>query len=132
MKKWQIMMAVLFFGAIIVLSGCVTTRNMIGTKYTKEVIPNSAIYVTQVWALANDNEFTVSGRLRFKGYIGTDIPDFVEISLMDKRGKVIEKQKVAYFPRTLIGRKKHRKARFKALFAQAPPSESIIRICIVR
>lgn len=131
MKKWRIMKVIIFFGAFIVLSGCVTTQNMIGTKYTKEVIPNSAIYVTQVWALANDNEFTVSGKLMFKGFIGANIPDFVEISLIDKRGEVIEKQKVAYFPRTISYRRKHRKARFKALFTQVPPSGSTIRVSIV-
>jgi hypothetical protein len=128
MKQWRIMNVFTILGAVMVLSGCATTQNRVGKEFTKETIPNSKTYFSQVWAVADDNEFRVSGKLRLKGSIGMNVPDFVEIALVDESGKVIEKQKVAYYPRSLTGRRKHREARFTARFNQAPPSGSIIRL----
>lgn len=128
MKQWQILLAVSFLGAVMVLSGCATTRNMLGKDFTKETIPNSKTYFSQVWAVTDHDEFRVSGKLRLKGSVGHNVPDFVEVELVDAEGKVIEKQKVAYYPRILTGRRKHREARFTARFDQAPPSGSVVRL----
>jgi hypothetical protein len=126
MKQWRIMIVVSVLGAIMVLSGCATTQNMIGKDFSKETVPNSKTYFSQVWAFADDDEFRVSGRLRLKSSIGFNAPEFVEVALVDDGGTVIERQKVAYFPRMLTGRRKHREARFTARFNQAPPPGSII------
>ena len=85
------------------------------------LLPNPEPYFSQVRAVADDDEFRVSGRLRLKGNIGANVPDFVKVALVDETGKVIESRKVAYYPRLLSGRRKHREARFTARFDQAPP-----------
>jgi hypothetical protein len=128
MKQWRIMLIASVLGALMALSGCATTQNMIGKELTKETVPNSKTYFSQVWAVADDDEFRVSGKLRLKGSLGYNVPDFVEVALVDDEGKIIEKQKVAYYPRILTGRRKHREARFTARFNQAPPPGSIIRL----
>ena len=128
MKHWRIMTIAPILGAIIVLSGCATTRNMMGQEYIKETVPNSKTYFSQVWAIADEDEFRVSGKLRLKGSLGMNVPDFVEVELVDDGGSVIDKQKVAYYPRILTGRRKHREARFTAHFNQAPPAGSVVRL----
>lgn len=126
MKLWRIMIVVSILGAVMFLSGCATTKNMIGKEFIKETVPNTQTYFSQVSAIEYDNEFKVSGKLNLKGNIGFNIPDFVEVTLIDDGGAVVERQKVAYYPRRLSGKRKHREARFTARFNQAPPSGSII------
>lgn len=128
MKQWRIIVAVSVLGAVMVLSGCATTRNMLGKDLTKETIPNSKTYFSQVWAVTDDDEFRVSGKLRLKGSFGHNVPDYVEVELVDAGGNIIEKQKVPYYPRILTGRRKHREARFTARFEQASPSGSVVRL----
>jgi hypothetical protein len=128
MKQWRIALVVSVLGAVMVLSGCATTRNMLGKELTKETVPNSKTYFSQVWAIADEDEFRVSGKLRLKGSLGMNVPNFVEVELVDDGGSVIEKQKVAYYPRILTGRRKHREARFTAHFNQAPPAGSVVRL----
>lgn len=129
MKQWRIVIIASILGAVMIFSGCATTQNMLGKELTKETIPNSKTYFSQVWAVADENEFRVSGKLRLKGSLGHNVPDFVEVALVDAGGKIIEKQKVAYYPRILTGRRnKHREARFTARFNQTPPPGSIIRL----
>ena len=128
MKQLLIMIVVSVLGAVMALSGCATTQNMFGKELSKEVVPNSKTYFSQVWAFAGDDEFRVSGKLRLRGTFGHNVPDFVEVVLVDAEGKVIEKQKVVYYPRILTGRKDHREARFTARFSQTPPLGSSIRI----
>lgn len=111
-----------------VLSSCATTQNMVGKELTKETVPNSKTYFSQVWAVADDDEFRVSGKLRLKGTIGANVPDYVEVALVNEAGKVIVSRKVAYYPRILSGGRKHRVARFTARFDQAPPFGTIIRL----
>lgn len=113
------------------LSGCATTQNMMGEEFTKEVIPNSKTYFRQVWAIADEDEFRVFGKLRLKGSLGFNVPDFVEVAMVDAGGKIIEMQKVAYYPRMLSSRRKHREASFTARFGQAPPAGSVIRLANV-
>lgn len=128
MKQWRIMLFVSVIGAVVFFSGCGTTQNMVGREFTKEIIPNSKTYFSHVWATADDDEFRVSGKLRLKGSFGHNVPAFVEVALIDTGGKVIQKQKIAYYPKSLTSIKKHREARFTARFDQAPPSGSIIRL----
>lgn len=128
MNQWRIIIVASFLYAVMVLSGCAATPNMVGKELTKETVPNSKTYFSQVWAVADDDEFRVSGKLRLKGSLGHNVPDFVEVALVDAGGRVIESQKVTYYPRVFTGRKKHREARFTARFDQAPPSGSIIRL----
>lgn len=128
MKQWRIALVVSVLGAVMVLYGCTTTRNMLGKELTKETVPNSKTYFSQVWAIADEDEFRVSGKLRLKDSLGMNVPNFVEVELVDDGGSVIEKQKVAYYPRILTGRRKHREARFTAHFNQAPPTGSVVRL----
>ena len=128
MKRWQFKLAAWIFGAVTVLSGCATTQNMIGKELRQETVPNSKTYFRQVWAITAEDGFKVSGKLRLKGSFGHNVPDFVEVALVDVEGKVIEKQKVVYYPRILTGRRKHREARFTARFDQTPPTGSFIRL----
>jgi hypothetical protein len=101
---------------------------MVGKELTKEAVPNSKTYFCEVWAVADDDEFRVSGKLRQKGTLGHIVADIVVVALLDDGGKINEKQKVAYYPSILTGRRKHREARFTARFNQAPPPGSIIRL----
>lgn len=128
MKQWQMVLIISVLVAPMVLSGCAAMQNLVGKEFTKETVHNSKTYFSQIWAVADDDEFRVSGKLRLKGSIGVNVPDFVEIALVDLGGEVIESQKVAYYPRVLTGRSKHREARFIARFHQSPPSGSIIRL----
>ncbi|MFN2368204.1 MAG: hypothetical protein ABR605_04545, partial [Desulfurivibrionaceae bacterium] len=122
MKQWRIMTVVSVIGAVMFLSGCAASQNLVGKELTKETVPNSKTYFSQVWAVEDDKEFRVSGKLRLKGSLGFNVPDFVEVAMVDAGGKIIEKQKVVYTPRILTGRRKHREARFTARFNQAPPA----------
>ena len=126
--KHQNVVIVSFLGILLLGSGCTATRNMLGKEYQKDAVSNSWTYFSQVRAVADDDGFRVSGRLRLKGNIGANVPDFVKVALVDETGKVIESRKVAYYPRILSGRRKHREARFTARFNQAPPSGTIIRL----
>ena len=117
-----------FLGIVVLVSGCATTRNMLGNEYRKEAAPNSWTYFSDVWAVVDDDEFRVSGRLRLKGSSGANIADYVEVALIDETGKVIESRKVPYSPKILSGKRKHRGARFTARFDQAPPPGTIIRL----
>jgi hypothetical protein len=74
---------------------------MLGKELTKETVPNSKTYFSQVWAVTGDDEFRVSGKLRLRGSFGHNVPDFVEVELVDDGGSVIDRQKVAYYPRML-------------------------------
>jgi hypothetical protein len=122
------MIVVSALGIVMALSGCATMGNMVGTEFTQETVSNSKTYFSQVLAVAVDDEFRVSGKLRVKGRSGHNVPDFVEVALVDAEGKVIEKQKVTYSPRILTGRRKHREARFTARFDQVPPPGSTVRL----
>lgn len=126
--KHQNLVVASLFGIVLFVSGCATTRNMLGNEYQKEAVPNSRTYFSQVWAVTDDDEFRVSGRLRLKGSSGTNVPDNVEVALVDETGKVIESRRVPYYPRILSGKRKHRGARFTARFDQAPPPGTIIRL----
>lgn len=129
MKQLQIMIAVSVLGIGLFLSGCATTNpNLIGKEFTKETIPHSKTYFNRVWAFSDDQEFRVYGTLRLKTSKRFNIPDFVKVELVDTRGIVIESQKVTYYPKVLIGKRKNREAQFMARFNQEPPSGSVIRI----
>lgn len=128
MKKYQSFVVASFLAIMMLVSGCVTTRNMLGTEYQKELVPHSRTYFSQVWAVEDDDEFRVSGKLRLKGNIGANVPDYVEVALVDETGKVIGSREVAYYPRILNGRRKHREARFTARFEETPSAGSVIRL----
>jgi len=128
MKKYQSLIVASFLGIVMFVSGCATTRNMLGTEYRKESVPNSRTYFSQVWAVADDDGFRISGKLRLKGPFGINVPDYVEVALIDEAGNIIDSRKVGYYPRILSGRRKHREARFTARFEQAPPSGTVIRL----
>jgi hypothetical protein len=128
MRKFQKIIVTAFLGVVLLASGCATSQNMLGKEFTKETIANSKTYFSQVYAVADDNELMVSGKLRLKGSFGTNVPDFVEVALVDGAGKVIESRKVAYYPRVLSGSRKHREARFTTRFSEKPPAGTIIQV----
>lgn len=110
-------------------TGCATTQNLLSIEnYIKETVPHRQTYFRQIWAVEDDGEFRVSGRLRLKGPMGANIPDYVEVALLDKDGAVIEKQTVSYYPRVLTGRRRHQEARFSAHFSETPPPGTTIRL----
>lgn len=113
-------------------TGCATTQNLLSTEnYIKETVPHHRTYFRQIWAVEDNGEFRVSGKLRLKGMMRVNIPDFVEVALVNQAGEIIEKQKVAYYPRVLTGRKRHREARFSAHFSETPPPGTTIRVSTV-
>lgn len=113
----------------LLLMGCATAQNLIGPeKYAKELIPSDRTFFRQVRAVEDKGELKVSGRLRQQGMMRLDIPDYVNVALVDQSGAVIAAQKVAYYPRVLTGRKHSREARFSARFAEMPPAGTTVRV----
>ncbi|MEW6520091.1 MAG: hypothetical protein AB1461_11815 [Thermodesulfobacteriota bacterium] len=127
-KSFGKMMASVSICAML-LSGCATTGNLLNTAdYTEEKVATPQTYFTKVRAAADDGDFRVSGRLRLKGQPGLDIPDLVEVALLDTDGTLIDSQKVPYYPRIMGGSKHSREARFVARFDQTPPPGTVIRV----
>lgn len=117
---------------VLFLSGCVTTKNLLGPEnYGKEIVPHDKTFLRAVWAVEDKGKLKVSGKLRLKGTLRVNIPDYVEVALVDRSGAVLAAQKVAYYPRTLTGRKLNKEARFSAWFAEMPPVGTSIRVCNV-
>ncbi|MDX9788570.1 MAG: hypothetical protein RBT11_17465 [Desulfobacterales bacterium] len=109
--------------------GCAASQNLLRSeKYRKEIIPNNRASFSRVWAVEENGQLKVSGKLRPKGRMRLDIPDYVELALVDKSGAVIAAQKVTYYPRVLTGRKHRREAKFSALFSEMPPVGTTIRV----
>jgi hypothetical protein len=105
----------------LMFTGCATTQNLLSREhYIKKTVPHPKTSFRQIWAVADDGEFRVSGKLRMKGTMGTHIPEYVKVDLVDKDGAIIETQKVGYTPRVLSGRPRHREARFIARFSETP------------
>ncbi|PJB34888.1 MAG: hypothetical protein CO107_12185, partial [Deltaproteobacteria bacterium CG_4_9_14_3_um_filter_51_14] len=52
------------FFSLIVISGCATTQNLLDKEYTKETVPDRQTSFTQLWAVEDEGEFRVSGKLR--------------------------------------------------------------------
>ena len=131
MNKYPLFYLVAVLGAVITLTGCATMQTSLGKDYSKEITSNPQTYFSQVRTATDDNELIVSGRLLLKSSRGVNVPDFVEIALFDEEGKVIESQKVAYYPRMLTGGTRHREARFAARFPEIPPQGTVLRLSIV-
>ncbi len=89
-------------------------------------VTNSKTFFRQVRTVVDDDGFRVSGRLRLKGRTGSNVPDYIEISLLDREGRVIESRKVTYTPKILCDRGKRREARFSARFDETPPAGGTI------
>ena len=120
------MVCTLFF------TGCATTQNLLGTEnYTMETVPHNQTFFRQIRAVEDDGAFRISGKLRLKGTLGVNIPDYVEVALLDEEGTVVETQRVGYYPRVLKGRNGHREARFSANFSKTPPPGTSIRLSTV-
>jgi hypothetical protein len=114
---------------VLFLAGCVTTKNLLRPEnYGKEIVPHNKTSLRAVWAVEDKGKLKVSGRLRLKGSLRVDIPDFVEVALVDRSGAVLSAQKVTYYPRTLTGRKLNKEANFSAWFAEMPPEGTTIRV----
>ncbi len=110
-------------------SGCSATKNLLSKEnYIKKTVPHQKTSFRKIWAVEDDGEFRVSGRLRLKGTMGANIPDYVKVDLVGKDGAVLETRKVGYTPKVLTGRPRHREARFTAHFNEIPPSGITIRL----
>lgn len=128
MKILQSSAAAFILGIWILVAGCATTHNMLGTEYKKEFVHDPRAYFSQVWAVPDNDAFKVSGELHLRGTIGVNTPDYIEVALVGTAGEVFEIRKVAYYPRTKNGRGMHRKALFTAQFDQTPPTGTVIRL----
>ena len=128
MHKYSIRMVISILVTVVASSGCATTGNLIRGYYREETIPNPKTYFSQIWATTGENIFKVSGKLKLKGSIGIHVPDYVEVTLIDKEDGVLEKKKVSYYPRSLTGKRKHREAHFVAEFNEIPPQGTLIRL----
>lgn len=118
-----LMVCALFF------TGCASTHNQLRTdQYAKELVPHHRSAFSRVRTVAEDGELKVSGALRLKGMMRVDIPDYVEVALIDQSGAVIAAQKTAYYPRTLTGRKCRREGRFSVRFPEMPPEGTTVRV----
>ncbi|MDA8141149.1 MAG: hypothetical protein M0036_21100 [Desulfobacteraceae bacterium] len=126
--------ALFALAGIVALTGCATTgtlvaQNLLSTgMYKKEFIPDPETYFTQVWAVEDKGQLRVSGNLRLKGFIGLNVPDYVEVALLKPDGAIIDAKKVAFYPQHLHGHEGHMEARFRATFAQAPEAGTTIRL----
>jgi hypothetical protein len=110
-------------------AGCVATKKLFSKEnYIKKTVPHQRTSFRKIWAMEDDGEFRVSGRLRLKRTMGANIPDYVKVDLVDKEGAVIDTRKVGYTPRVLTGRPRHREARFTAQFSEIPPPGITIRL----
>ena len=131
MNKYGLQNIAVLLGMItFLMSGCAAAHNMAGSEYRQELVPDSQTYFSQVWAVADDDEFRISGRLRLKGGVGTNVPDFVEVTLVDESGKTIERREIAYYPTRLADRRKYRQARFTTVFDQLPAAGTVIRLAM--
>ena len=128
MKKSLGLIVASFFGVVMILSGCATTRNMMGAEYQKDLVSNSKTQFRNVWAVADEDGFRVSGKLRLKGSGGANTPKYVKVSFVDDAGKAIDSQKVVYYPKILRSKGNRREARFVARFDLAPPAGTVIRL----
>lgn len=110
-------------------TGCAaTTPSLNAESYRKETIPHRHTYFTQILTGKDEKGFTVSGQLHMKRGRVFNIPDYVEVALLDKDGDILKTQKVAYSPPLSTRRKHHTGAGFSANFVETPPPGSIIRL----
>jgi hypothetical protein len=124
LNSWMVVMVCVLF-----LAGCITTTNLLRPgNYGKEIVPHDKTSLKAVWAVDDKGKLKVSMKLRLKGSLRVDIPDFVEVALVDRSGAVLSAQKVAYYPRTLTGRKLNKEAKFSTWFAEMPPGGTSIRV----
>lgn len=129
MKNYRLGFFVAILAVAATLTGCAAPRNLQGEgSYPKEVVANEHTYFRQVWAVTDDDELKVFGRLRLKNRVGINVPDYVEVALLDADDKVIDRQKVAYYPKLLTGSPGHREARFTARFPETPPRGTVVRL----
>lgn len=126
--RFLILIFMIAASTTILLPGCAATHNMVGHAYTTETVPDPQTYFSQIWAAESSGGLKISGKLRLKTRLGVNVPEYVEVALIDQEGAVLDQQKVPYFPRALTGSSNHRDARFVAYFANTPPPGSIIRL----
>ena len=88
MKKSQDLIVAAFIVIAMLFSGCATTRNMMGSEYQKVLVSNSKTHFGNVWAVADEDSFRVSGKLKLRGSGGVNVPQYVKVSLIDDAGKV--------------------------------------------
>ena len=113
----------------LILTGCANTSNLLNTdNYIKETVPHKRTFFNKVSAMEEGGRFKVSGRLRVKGHTHSYIPKFVEVTLIDSAGMIIDKMKVVYSPRMITRSVRHRGARFAAYFMETPPAGTTIRL----
>lgn len=127
-KYFQLALLVLI--CIEVFAGCAISKNQLNTgQYQMEFVPNTETKFSQVLAVEENNKFRVGGYLQLKTINPIDVPDYVEVALIAPNGEVLDLKKVAYYPeRSLHGRKCHKKGHFSAIFQEAPPMGTTVRL----
>lgn len=115
----------------LLFSGCATRRNLISKgTYKKDVTSSPQVAFSRIWAVEDGDAFKVSGELKRTGVV-VDIPNHVQIELVNQEGEVIDKKKVDYYPTSLTGVRGRREARFSAEFDTSPPIGAAIRVSLV-
>ncbi len=122
----QICMLLLWTGT---LWGCATGRNTDRTPDRRwELVPHPAISFRQVHAAETDGRFTVSGKLRRRGGVGTGVPSLVVVSLLAEDGTILATKQTTYAPRILGRRGIRREAHFHAAFDVPLPRGGTVRV----
>ncbi|NPA25273.1 MAG: hypothetical protein GXO34_05560 [Deltaproteobacteria bacterium] len=124
----NICFAVVLLLVIMAPAGFAAARESADGDFSTVRVTNSKTFFRQVRTAVDDDGFRVSGRLRLKGRTGSNVPDYIEISLLDREGRVIESRKVSYTPKILCDRGKRREARFSARFSETPPAGGTVRL----
>ena len=124
MKKTTLMLA----AVITILSGCAAGGRWTEKQFSTELVPSSKIYFSQVRTIADSDGFKVSGKIRLKGSSSANLPNFIEITLLDIAGNVIATRKTPYSGIWNGSTRRHREASFSTLFAEVPPHGTVIRL----
>jgi len=112
----------------LLLFGCVASENLFETGvYVKKIEPHHSVFLFRLRAVEDNGSLKITGRLRLKGSLGINVPDYVEVSLLDKEGVEMATQIVSYQPKVLRGDSGRIKARFSAEFPKIPQPETVIR-----
>lgn len=113
----------------ILASGCATNNLFEEKGYKKEVVKNSHVFFTNVWAKKENGKLVIRGQIK-KTVNVSRTPKYVKVELVSSDGSIQETRKIGYVPRILSNRRRHRTARFSAEFDHIPPQGTIIRFSI--
>ena len=121
------MMAMLL-NLLLFMGGAHAENLLSGGKYLKETVPHRQTDFRNIWVENDEEGLRVSGKLYLKSMRAFNLPRYVEVSLVDKDGSIIETRKVEYYPRALTGGGRGQESKFSTLFGKTPPEGTTIRL----